>query len=134
MGYDMYRLLPNGKPVEVTSDIFGTDDYYRLTVWGMQEVRSHLEQVGIVKDGDFPAPPKEEEDVEVWRRASPGDGPGIPIHKLCSNDGWIINPVEVSSGIKYADEHHPRWRKRISKQSLEFVEWMEHSADGFEVW
>jgi hypothetical protein len=132
----MYRLDKDGKSIDFDPAVFDTRGYHRLNIWGMGDARGELVKIGIVRDGPFPDPPSDEnEDVETWRcRAALGDGPGIPIHKLCTNDGWIITPIEVKSGVMWADLHHPGWRDDLSEHVREFVEWMEASLTGFEVW
>ena len=136
MGYDMYRIRENGE-TEGYAEASLNGGYFRLNVWGMSDAREELHKIGIVREGAFPDPPASHDlaDIDAWRIASHGgDGPGIPVHKFCSNDGWVVTPLEVRSGVKYADEHFPGWPDTLSPHVAEFVEWMEASDRGFEVW
>lgn len=133
------------------------DDYFRLNVWGMGDARQALFQIGIVRLADMPPFPKAEdygldeypddddnpasdderrylEAVRQWKESPHGEGPGIPLYKFGSNDGWLVLPIEVQSGVRYADEHHPGWRDGLEDFVREFVVWMEGSTEGFEVW
>ena len=65
--------------------------------------------------------------------------PGIPGYKLGSNDGWLVQPLEITSGIKAADKLNPKWRDGLSDYVLRFVEYMEAAVPaeglgGFRVW
>ena len=146
MGYDMYR--------ENADNRNDGDGYYRLNVWGMSEARPILAKFGIVRWADSPPPPDGEKfgiteyfdeavtpeqksyalALEQWRDGPNGEGPGIPSYKLGSNDGWLVLPLEIRSGIGFADANHPNWRKVMDDWVLEFVVWMEGSTDGFRVW
>jgi len=145
MGYDMYR-----EGVDCREE----DGYYRLNVWGMSEARPHLAEVGIVRWAEMPPVPRaemfgveeyfeeaatpEEKSyqmaVEQWRSGPNGEGPGIPSYKLGSNDGWLVLPIEIVSGIGFADTNHNGWRMEIPDWVLEFVTWMEGCKEGFRVY
>ena len=130
MGYDMYRITDDGDdPADPHATPGG---YFRLNTWGMWEVQPKLINIGIVRESNFPDMTTDE---EQWRHAITGpEGPGVCMHKLCSNDGWVVTHLEISSGIAYANEHHPGWRENLPDNARAFVEWMEHSPYGFEVW
>ena len=120
----------------------------------MGEAREQLWQVGIVRVADAPPFPQladfglteypDEDDpgevhpynqaIHAWRTAPDGEGPGIPSYKLGSNDGWLVLPVEIRSGVLWADAHHPGWRARLRDFVAEFVTWMEGCTEGFVVW
>ena len=125
MGYDMYRITPANDDPDDRHAIPG--GYFRLNIWGMAEVRPQLEAVGIARESYFPDPFSE-------TAITGPEGPGICMHKLCSNDGWVVTELEIKSGIAYADAEHPDWRETLDKHTLAFVEWMEASPLGFEVW
>lgn len=67
--------------------------------------------------------------------------PGIPVHKLCSNDGWIVTPPECVSAAKLwlenrqrvvdSGEHETRWIELTDK----FMTWVAEAAqhEGFTV-
>lgn len=38
-------------------------------------------------------------EVTEYRRAHSGECPGIPVHKLGTNDGWIVTPVEIRAAL-----------------------------------
>ena len=138
MGYDMFRVGVDH------AQAFDTGDYFRLNVWGMGAVREELLAAGVIKvvrcpdfpsHTDFANVEEYEAAIDAVRIASPGDGPGIPVHKFCSNDGWVVTPLEVSSGIIYATQREPLWRDKLTEDRWrEFVTWMEGSTAGFEVW
>lgn len=104
--------------------------YFRLNIWGMQQAREELERVGVV---NFRYSTDGSEGLD-W---SPSDCPGIPGHKLCSNDGWHVLPFDITSGIGHADQLWPDWRNDLTDYVQEFVAWMEQAAergDGFLVY
>lgn len=77
------------------------------------------------------------EAIREWRDGLlPGDTHGIPLYKFGSNDGWLVAPAEIRTGIAWADHHHPGWRDTLKDYVLEFVVWMELAAKagGFRVW
>jgi hypothetical protein len=145
VGYDMYRRGEDRK---------SEADYFRLNIWGMDEAREQLYRVGIVRGADAPPVPRPEDfgldadndGIDLaddhpymvacrhWQEGFHGEAPGIPSYKLGSNDGWVVQPLEVQSGVRYADEHHPGWRDGLADFVAEWVTWMEASPEGFEVW
>lgn len=64
-----------------------------------------------------------------------GDACGIPLYKVSSNDGWLVTPGEIRTGIAWADHHHDGWRENLTPYVREFVIWMEYAASrgGFRV-
>ena len=140
MGYDMYR--------ESGDQTNAGEDYFRLNIWGMSEACDLLLPIGIVRLADvrFPPPPGEnvsDEEFEVYRAAVQAvtDGtqelPGIPSYKFSTNDGWLVWPVEVTSGVSVADTNSRGWRESLPDWVMEFVVWMEQGAAqnvGFRVW
>lgn len=146
MGYDMYR--------EGESDVPDHDHYFRLNIWGMSEARPQLEAFGVVRRASMPPVPRPQEfgvsddgdDTDLpddhpyrvalrqWRDGHSGEGPGIPDYKLDTNDGWLVTPVEIQSGIRLADNEHPGWRSKVFEWVLEFVVWMEGCKGGFRVY
>lgn len=144
MGFDMYRQGADND----------ADGYYRLNVWGMSEATPILAAVGIVRWAESPPVPRAEMfgvtehfdepstpqehsyvlAISEWRDSTHGEGPGIPSYKFGSNDGWLVLPIEVQSGVGFADVNHPNWRKTMDDWVLEFVVWMEGCGEGFRVW
>jgi hypothetical protein len=147
MGYDCYR--------ENASNNEDGDGYFRLNIWGMGEVREALWKVGVVNEEPCPPYPKPEDfglppdtfEVDddhpyavacrAWTDDPvPGDSCGIPVYKLGSNDGWLVRPSEITTGLEYADAHTPGWRDDLDEYATEFVAWLELCAasGGFRVW
>lgn len=69
----------------------GEDEYYfRLNIMGMQMARDLMFERGMILAEDEDSP------YEV-----------IPVHKLCSNDGWHVTPNEIIGSFTnlYAGGH-----------------------------
>lgn len=65
-----------------------------------------------------------------------GDCHGIPTYKVGSNDGWLVTPTEIRTGVAWADHHEgDGWRQGLTDYVCDFVAWMERTADigGFRV-
>lgn len=92
-----------------------------------------------------------EESDQVRSFHGKADTPGIPIHKFCSNDGWIVLPAECLAAAKIWDD----WRGKVGEEAahnfivnrvdsdgdayawwLRWVKWLRDAAqhDGFEVY
>lgn len=162
MGYDMYWHAPpeadqaeyelaraaamnyadahqeRPRPPEVQAEVERLFDamreaeywYFRLNIWGMSTVRDQLVELGIIQN-DYEMPDEVELD---W--VPPGDRHGVAMHKLCSNDGWHVTPGEITTGLAWAEAHHPNWRMDIEDYALRFCEFMEraaHEGEGFDV-
>lgn len=128
--------------------------YFRLNIWGMSdtvdvmvahgmlcqpEKPSHAEWDALPPyDNDHPdanGGPEHQAAHDVLARAHRGECPGIPIHKFCSNDGWIVTPAEIRAALAQAD--------RVSEPAIAIPEWWEDwlnwmklaaDHDGFEVY
>jgi len=158
MGYDMYAR-GEMKPRDDGKQDNDEPGYFRLNIFGMSQAREELWPIGIVRGANAPEVPMaadfgvedsfdfEDSGVELtpaqqrytealtrWRAGNTGDAPGIPIYKLGSNDGWVVNHVEVTSGVGFADANFPGWRDALTDYVREFVEWAERCVEGFEVW
>ncbi len=60
--------------------------------------------------------------------------PGIPVHKLCSNDGWIVIPAECEAAVKIGRERPaPVGDEDYWLQWLDYLD-RARSRGGFEVW
>ena len=72
-----------------------------------------------------------DEDCPVCVRwaAQTMDGPGIPLFKFGSNDGWKVYPLEITSGLRLADDADPNWRADLSDLVGQFVDYLERCAD-----
>ena len=82
-------------------------DYFRLNIWGMSICRGLMFDFDMTYESDATTSPSYDEDHYLDDPAlSSGvqDRPGIAIHKLCSNDGWLVTPVECIGAIS-------QWRK-----------------------
>jgi hypothetical protein len=91
MGYDMYAA-----PID------GHDGYFRANVWWMGLLRGALHGIDLLTDEE---PPKHLTDEPFIEWASSGHG--LPVHKISSNDGWLVSEAEaksVADGIARASE------------------------------
>jgi hypothetical protein len=103
--------------------------YFRLNIFGMSKVRDAMEALDVCYDNystderpDYPSNVPDEfyddeddspqfagirEQIEAYLSWSPRDPEhGIPVHKLCSNDGWHVLPEEAfvaASKVRAAD-------------------------------
>lgn len=120
--------------------------YYRLNVWGMSRARELMNERGMlctpgeiaydewpeyVEEGT-PERARYEAERDVLLAAHRGECPGIPVHKLCSNDGWLVLPGEITAALAANDKHAPpadvEWWP-------EWIDWLRDAIDrdGFEV-
>lgn len=114
MGYDMYVCREHGGGIADLADlsleeaIADTLTYCRRSIWSMGPLRDAMEQVrfGDVTmaywaNGEYPYPGEDatEEDLLAWLRSTADERPGIPLHKLCSNDGWWVTSAECQSAL-----------------------------------
>ena len=104
MGYDIYfREMPHADATGIAAV-----GYFRRNIWGMGPLREAMADAGMgywSPSGDgirFPTP-NDFTDDEAFQAAlepvlshHPDDHPGVPLHKLCTNDGWIITPDECA--------------------------------------
>lgn len=149
MGYDMYAI-------ERTGD--RDRDYFRLNIWGMSEARDLMYDLDMLAEPEpehspWPDCPEgewvDEEDVQPgtpWAEYHAAqeavcaehlnrDDPRLPIHKLCSNDGWIVTEVECRALVGMANDGRangfelPEWWE-------EWIDFIDHCAThgGFRVW
>lgn len=61
---------------------------------------------------------------------------GIPMYKLCTNDGWLVTPGEIVTGLALADRQNEKWRDELPDNDIRaFVQWMElaRAFGGFRV-
>lgn len=149
MGYDMYiENLPEELALakveheaywanyEANKDkpIPPDPGYFRLNIFGMGTYRQFMEQFGMLathydfKWGDA--------DVDA---AIAGEEPGIPIHKLGSNDGWLVRPEEITSALVPYDHLDRRSISLVVGDHLDYWDkWIEFlrlaaSCGGFRV-
>lgn len=110
MGYDMY--LRDRQPNDHRDDF-----YFHLNVWGMSDARRLMDAAGMLCWPQYDSsqwntlPPYDESDPDgeggpgyrlardTLLAAHNGECPGIPGHKLCSNDGWIVTPPEIRAAL-----------------------------------
>jgi hypothetical protein len=113
MGYDIYFV---GESAEDATGIDATG-YFRRNIWGMGPLRDAMAKakMGYWPESDLLAafPSRDDfPDDDDYERASepvltqhPGEGWGVPLHKLCSNDGWIITPSECLEACAALEEY-----------------------------
>ncbi len=114
-------------------------DEFTCNVWGMMAVRQCMSNYSMLVL-DYPQPSfpqgeqRTEEALEASRRWRPEGRPGIPAHKLGSNDRWFVSPAECREALssylaaKKASGDHDLF--------VEFIRFLEHAAKqgGFRVW
>ena len=158
MGRALDELVPLGvvtpmdhAPFKSLAD-FGVDGsaFYERWPEGIDYTEAEgFHYTGYVAGADdpFPTITVAESDLEpgvaAWARHNcaviDGPGPGayhgIPSYRFCSNDGWLVRPIEIQTGIGWADEHHEGWREGLTGYVAEFVDWMIVAAEhgGFRV-
>lgn len=76
MGYDLYVENPPE----------GATDYWRESIWTMENFRAVVEELGMLSTNEAIGGDPHDPDMEII-------GP-IPIYRLCSNDGWLISKVQ----------------------------------------
>lgn len=100
MGYDLHVCDPTGEPLATT---YEDDLYFRRNIFGMGPLRDALEAMGVgywPVGGEVPFPTGGDDDaIAQWLRDTRDERPGIPLHKLCSNDGWWVTAVECRSAL-----------------------------------
>ena len=119
MGYDLYVCNSDGSvineepaqdaPVSMFGPVVYQPLYYlRRNIFGMDPLRDALRSVrheGLSMGywasytPEFPGATATEEEVLRWLRATGDETPGIPLHKLCSNDGWWVTAPECHSAF-----------------------------------
>lgn len=140
MGYDMYMI---GK-----SYGDGDEYYFRLNCSAMAKTREVMLSLEIVRSCGWPKWPKwpgddhfdDENDPTTDEGAayrasesifkSEGDDPVPPVHKFCSNDGWVITAKGCQAMLDMATGHDvdlPWWG-----EWLQFIE-ASIGLGGFEV-
>ena len=105
MGYDLHVCDSDGEALQTN---YEDDLYFRRNIFGMGPLRDAMGEVtdGKVTMGywargaapDFPTNGTEHE-VMWWLKTSRDESPGIPLHKLCSNDGWWVTVPECMSAL-----------------------------------
>jgi len=104
MGYDLHVCDSDGEVLETT---YEDDLYFRRNIFGMGPLRDAMESVSFndVSMGYWPTQdtpwPREATDDEIVAhlKATGDERPGIPMHKLCSNDGWWVTAAECQSAL-----------------------------------
>lgn len=145
------ELAPVGVIVPFDHKPFPTppDGFYDRWPDGLQYGSIGFHYTGYVQGADdpFPTVVVPADDITVADRdyattvadvldgPAPGDYHGIPSYRFSSNDGWLVRPAEIRTGIGWADEHHDGWRNGLSDYIAEFVDWMTVAAGhgGFRV-
>lgn len=87
---------------------------YHAESWADEELKAAYAKV---TEGQKAAHEQYEKAVETHLSAHPRGGSGIPVHKLGSNDGWIVTPEEISQALTV---YYP-WREKHGKEHEELV-------------
>ena len=116
MGYDMYVCTEDGDALETN---YEDNNYLRRSIGTQGPLREALAQVGMAfyaagyddsapwpKAPDLPNGEKDWENPEYQAavahrlKHSFDERPGIPLHKLCMNEGWWVTQVECRSALQ----------------------------------
>jgi len=75
--------------------------YFRLNIFGMGTYRIFMSQFHMLAENyEMPKFKNNKQWEKVIDSPLAGEEPGIPVDKLCSNDGWLVRPEECASAIK----------------------------------
>ena len=104
MGYDLYACDSDGNTLPTN---YEDDLYFRRNMFGMGPLRDAMGEVtdGKVTMGYWARGQAEwptggtDNEIRYHLRATRDESPGIPLHKLCSNDGWWITVPECLSAL-----------------------------------
>ena len=118
MGYDMYVCDDKGQTVEVDQPTSVNSLYLRRAIGSQGALRNALEEAGmgfwaVGYDDNAPWPKApvgadgtpDYDDAEfqaaVHHRLTHSfdERPGIPLHKLCMNEGWWVTRVECVTAL-----------------------------------
>lgn len=102
MGYDMYIEAPSEALAARGDDA----TYFRLNIFGMSHYRGYMGQLEML-DLESPSPESgdQQQDWDDAVAAQALDDPtGIPVYKLCSNDGWLVTPAECVAALQRYQE------------------------------
>ena len=83
-----------------------TQECYLPVPWRLAgALMSEMERQGMLKDAEAPT-----HAYEGFNEIDTGPG-GIPVYKLCSNDGWLVTPAEIEGALAVAIDvpGAPRW-------------------------
>lgn len=147
MGYDMYAVEQVDSP---STPRFASPNYFHLNIWGMGTARQIMLDLDMlnaeVEHGVWPDAPSDEEWVErekvepgsEWAKfheendavlsAHPNrDDPRTPAFKFCSNDGWIVTPVECKAMVGMARDGRAEG-KDLPEWWDEWIGWLDHCS------
>lgn len=143
MGYDMY--IRDRQP-NASDD----DCYFRLNVWGMGAARELMDDAGMLcwpphdssewdqlppyddGDPDGEGGPEYCAAADKLLAAHNGECPGIPGHKFCSNDGWIVTPPEIRAALAAERKNPPADPPEWWSEWIDYLRRAEQRG-GFEV-
>ena len=75
--------------------------YFRLNIFGMSKYRIFMSQFHMLAENyEMPKFKNHKQWEKIVTAPLAGEEPGIPVDKLCSNDGWLVRPEECASAIK----------------------------------
>jgi hypothetical protein len=105
MGYDLYVCDETGDPVQTN---YEDDLYFRRNIFGMGPLRDAMQSIGVgdaatmgywpLSEPDWPRDADDDE-IADFLKAARDERPGIPMHKLCSNDGWWVTAMECRTAL-----------------------------------
>jgi hypothetical protein len=116
-------------------------NYFRLNIWDMGHARDDMDALGMLAteysqppwplpaefgitqdewwnyDHDLPTTDerllKMQAAVDAMLSWSPPDEPGIPMHKLGSNDGWVVTALDLTGALALYDRAPIHERERV---------------------
>ncbi|MFF3300932.1 hypothetical protein [Streptomyces sp. NPDC002908] len=135
--------------------------YFRLNIWGMSTCREWMDVLGMVTDQpapEWPEPgayglddyPDEDSktltdderkflaDHEAASDHEPQPVTGIPMYKLCSNDGWLVTAAQCAAALEAWEKAPAARRADVASEREWWPSWiafLTHSKDrgGFRV-
>jgi hypothetical protein len=136
MGYDMYVKDPPPSPDEADEEAiarWNDDNYFRLNIWGMSEMRRLMTDAldWEMKPPEWPDTrflegTEEEQDERAKAllapvRAITSPTGNVPLFKFSSNDGWLITPNECRRIADVLTNELKHWNMLGSNQSWKDV-------------
>lgn len=92
IGHDMFR---------------GATGYMALNIWSMRLFREVMEELGMVTRPPRPVPQTFPDEAALHAVIDADFGtPGIPVHKLMSNDDQLVCAREIAAALAAYDAYH----------------------------
>ena len=137
MGYDMYVCDDEGQSLDTN---YEDDLYLRRSMGSQGAFRNALQEagmgywaVGYDDKAPWPEAPvlpngETEYDNAEYRAAvnhrlthSFDERPGIPLHKLCMNEGWWVTRIECATALDLWDRHGQQMPEDFRDDVLPFL-------------